>query len=50
MAVLEVPLLSGFRVDMESLEQVRQRQLSGAGRGSLAGSPSRIANSQPFVK
>lgn len=30
MAVLEVPLLSGFRVDIESLEQVRWRRQAGA--------------------
>ena len=33
MAVLEVPLLSGFRADVESLEQVRGRWWAGAGQG-----------------
>ena len=33
MAVLEVPLLSGFRVDVESLEQVRWHRWEGAGWG-----------------
>lgn len=32
MAVLEVPLLSGFRADVESLEQVRGRWWAGLGR------------------
>lgn len=32
MAVLEVPLLSGFRADVESLEQVREHWWAGAGQ------------------
>ena len=33
MAVLEVPLLSGFRADVESLEQVRWPCWAGLGSG-----------------
>lgn len=45
MAVLDVPLLSGFRADIESLEQVRWRRQA----GSPADHPVQMANSRPFI-